>query len=30
MYWGFHFWVRGYCGDTVGVDAEMICQYVNY
>ena len=23
-YWGNHFWARGYCVDTVGLDAEMI------
>ena len=27
-YWGNHFWARGYCVDTVGVDAEMIRKYV--
>ena len=29
-YWGNHFWAKGYCVDTVGVDAEMICKYVGY
>jgi putative transposase len=29
-YWGNHFWARGYCVDTVGLDAEMIRQYVKY
>ena len=29
-YWGNHFWAKGYCVDTVGVDAEMIRQYVTY
>ena len=29
-YWGNHFWAQGYCVDTVGVDAEMIRQYVKY
>ena len=29
-YWGNHFWVKGYCVDTVGVDAEMIHKYVKY
>ena len=29
-YWGNHFWARGYCVDTVGVDAEMIRKYVKY
>jgi len=28
--WGNHFWEKGYCVDTVGVDAEMIRQYVKY
>jgi len=23
-YWGNHFWAKGYCVDTVGLDAEMI------
>ena len=29
-YWGNHFWAKGYCVDTVGVDAEMIREYVKY
>ena len=29
-YWGNHFWVPGYCVDTVGLDAEMIRKYVKY
>ncbi|WP_079254122.1 IS200/IS605 family transposase, partial [Endozoicomonas arenosclerae] len=29
-YWGNHFWSKGYCVDTVGVDAEMIRKYVKY
>jgi len=29
-YWGNHFWTKGYCVDTVGLDAEMIRQYVKY
>ena len=29
-YWGNHFWARGYCVDTVGLDAEMIQKYVQY
>ena len=29
-YWGNHFWTRGYCVDTVGLDAEMIRKYVKY
>ena len=29
-YWGNHFWARGYCVDTVGLDAEMIRQYIKY
>ena len=27
-YWGNHFWSRGYCVDTVGLDSDMIKQYV--
>ena len=29
-YWGNHFWSRGYCVDTVGLDTEMIRKYVKY
>ena len=29
-YWGNHFWSKGYCVDTVGLDAEMIKRYVKY
>jgi putative transposase len=29
-YWGNHFWARGYCVDTVGLDAEMVRKYVKY
>ena len=29
-YWGNHFWSKGYCVDTVGLDAEMIRKYVQY
>ena len=29
-YWGNHFWARGYCVDTIGLDAEMIRKYVKY
>ena len=29
-YWGNHFWARGYCVDTVGLDAEKIRRYVKY
>ena len=29
-YWGNHFWSRGYCVDTVGLDAEMIKKYVKF
>ncbi len=25
---GFHFWARGYCVSTVGLDEEMIRQYI--
>ena len=28
--WGNHFWVKGYCVDTVGIDADMIRKYVRY
>ena len=29
-YWGNHFWAKGYCVDTVGLDANMIQKYVKY
>ena len=29
-YWGNHFWAKGYCADTVGLDAEKIRAYVKY
>ena len=29
-YWGNHFWTRGYCVDTVGLDEDMIHKYVKY
>lgn len=29
-YWGNHFWARGYCVDTIGLNAEMIRKYIKY
>lgn len=29
-YWGNHFWSRGYCVDTVGLNPEMIRKYVRH
>jgi putative transposase len=29
-YWGNHFWSKGCCVDTVGLDSEMIQKYVRY
>ena len=29
-YWGNHFWSKGYCVDTVGLDEEMTRKYVQY
>ena len=29
-YWGRHFWSRGYCVSTIGLDEEMIRKYVKY
>ena len=29
-YWVNHFWARGYCVDTVGLDSEMIRKYVKF
>ena len=29
-YWGNHFWSRGYCVSTIGMDEEKIRKYVRY
>ncbi len=29
-YWGKHFWARGYCVSTVGLDEEKIRKYVKW
>ena len=29
-YWGNHFWSRGYCSSTIGLDEEKIRKYVQY
>jgi putative transposase len=29
-YWGNHFWSRGYCVTTLGMDEEKIRKYVKY
>ncbi len=29
-FWGNHFWARGYCVDTVGLNEEMIRKYVKF
>jgi putative transposase len=29
-YWGNHFWARGYCVDTIGIDEDKIKKYVIY
>jgi len=29
-YWGNHFWAKGYCVDTVGLDSDKIRKYVKY
>ncbi len=29
-YWGNHFWARGYCVDTIGLDEDKIRKYVKY
>jgi putative transposase len=29
-YWGNHFWSRGYCVTTIGLDEEKIRKYVKY
>ncbi|MCL4164031.1 UNVERIFIED_CONTAM: hypothetical protein GTU68_027705 [Idotea baltica] len=30
QYWGRHFWSRGYCVSTVGLDEEKIVKYVKW
>ena len=27
-YWGRHFWSKGYCVSTIGLDEDQICEYV--
>ena len=27
-YWGMHIWARGYCVSTVGINEEVIREYV--
>ena len=29
-YWGNHFWTRGYCADTIGINEDKIRKYVKY
>ena len=29
-YWGNHFWARGYCVTTIGMDEQKIRRYVKY
>ena len=29
-YWGRHFWAKGYCVSTVGLDEEKIKEYVTW
>ena len=29
-YWGNHFWAKGYCVDTIGLNIEMITKYVRF
>jgi putative transposase len=29
-YWGRHFWARGYCVSTVGLNEEQIKKYVRW
>ena len=29
-YWGNHFWAKGYCVDTVGLDEEKVRKYAKY
>jgi len=30
LYWGSHFWARGYFVNTVGVDEDLVRRYVKY
>lgn len=30
LYWGNHFWTKGYFVDTIGLDAEKIRKYVKF
>ena len=30
LYWGNHFWSKGYFSSTIGLDEEMIKRYVKY
>lgn len=29
-FWGNHFWAKGYCVDTVGLNSEMVQKYVKF
>ncbi|MDD5698015.1 MAG: transposase, partial [Victivallaceae bacterium] len=29
-YWGRHFWSKGYCVSTIGLNEEQIKEYVKY
>ena len=29
-FWGNHFWAKGYCVDTVGLNSEMVRKYVKF
>ena len=29
-YWGWHFWAKGYCVSTVGLDEEKVIKYVTW
>ena len=29
-YWGNHFWARGYCVSSIGLDADKVRRYVRY
>ena len=30
LYWGNHFWARGYFVNTIGLNEDMIRRYVKY
>jgi putative transposase len=29
-YWGRHFWAKGYCVNTIGLNEDQILKYIRY